>query len=498
MLFGLPMQDTGFKRYPLRSRSRIIQYAITIVLKQNDKEFLKSLKTKLLQYYPPLKIDHHKNSLKTDEKSSVTYIYYPGEFKMWEFLPLIVAFVLLFTYFYFSVKKYDMIRSRLLLAICAVFTVLGSLVMSLGLCFFFGLTISLQSKDIFPYLVILVGLENCLVITKSVVSTDDTFDVKIRVAQALSKEGWHISKTLMTEITILTMGLATFVPVIQEFSVFAIVGLLSDYMLQMLLFSTILAMNIKRTEYSNEIKHRPKMMLSFTNNSNSYNSLHNSNHSLHQNGGYGFFNHNRNSSQDFRFFANNSAAGDISPPPFMNSSYPTVGSSHFYRSQSHPKLSFADLNSHPADGSKRSSIALTRNDEKSIPKRLKVVNFWVRTRFFQRAFMVWMIVWIGSIVYNSGYLEQLFVVDSNRTSFASEHLQRKMEAGRGAVSSFFSNVQYAIHSAAGSSGFTSSKNANEASFNNGKIVNDGGVFGSHNAGHDGKFEKMFYIKIYYS
>ncbi|XP_026840843.1 sterol regulatory element-binding protein cleavage-activating protein [Drosophila persimilis] len=395
MLFGLPLQDTGFKRYPLRARARIIQYALTLVLKHNDVDYLETLKEKLLRYYPALPV-----AAAGEEPSTITYIFYPGEYRMWELVPYTVAFVLVFAYVYFSVRKIDVFRSRFLLALCSVITTAGSLAMSLGLCFFFGLTISLQSKDIFPYLVILVGLENSLVITKSVVSMDETFDVKIRVAQALSKEGWHISKTLLTEITILTIGLATFVPVIQEFCIFAIVGLLSDFMLQMLLFSTILAMNIKRAEYTTEAKHLPKMMLSCT-----------------QGAGR----------QDFRFFG---AAPTLAP--FVPGS--------FQRSQSHPKLCFADA----AAAGERVGLVNGHGhstQEQRIPKRIKIVNFWARTRFFQRAFMVWMIVWICSIVYNSGCLEQLFTMQSNGTMTGTLELQRRLQAGRGAVSSFFEGLK---------------------------------------------------------
>lgn len=394
MLFGLPMQDTGFKRYPLRARSRIIQYAMTLILKQNDAEYLETLKEKLLHYYPPLTEVPASNQ--EEEPSTITYIFYPGEYKIWEFLPLSVAFVLVFVYVYFSVRKIDVFRSRILLALCSVLTTLGSLAMSLGLCFFFGLTISLQSKDIFPYLVILVGLENSLVITKSVVSMDETFDVKIRVAQALSKEGWHISKTLLTEITILTIGLATFVPVIQEFCIFAIVGLLSDFMLQMLLFSTILAMNIKRAEYTTEAKHLPKMMLSCTMGNG-------------QAGGGSL------ARQDFRFFG----ATPFAPGTFQ-------------RSQSHPKLCFTEERSTLVNG----HAGAHGGQEARIPKRIKIVNFWARTRFFQRAFMIWMSVWICSIVYNSGCLEQLFSIQSNGTMSTAYELQRHLQATRGAVSSF--------------------------------------------------------------
>ncbi|XP_039502417.1 sterol regulatory element-binding protein cleavage-activating protein [Drosophila santomea] len=412
MLFGLPMQDTGFKRYPLRARSRIIQYALTLVLKHNDMEYLNTLKAKLQGQYPPLPLD----SASAEEPTTITYIFYPGEYRMWELVPYTVAFMLVFAYVYFSVRKIDVFRSRFLLALCSVITTVGSLAMSLGLCFFFGLTISLQSKDIFPYLVILVGLENSLVITKSVVSMDETFDVKIRVAQALSKEGWHISKTLLTEITILTIGLATFVPVIQEFCIFAIVGLLSDFMLQMLLFSTILAMNIKRTEYTAEAKHLPKMLLSCTQGTGR---------------------------QDFRFFG---AAPAL--PPFVPGT--------FQRSQSHPKLCFADA----ASVTDRTSLVNGHlSAEQRIPKRIKIVNFWARTRFFQRAFMIWMIVWICSIVYNSGYLEQLFSMENNGTMTATLELQRRLQAGRGAVSSFFEGWQkdgQHATSAPSDSGFSSS------------------------------------------
>lgn len=405
MVFGLPIQDTGFKRYPLRSRPRIVQYAVTLILKQYDPDFIQSLKQKLLKYYPPPFQDDNQQTdfQRTPERLSLTYIFYPGEFRVWDFMPLTTAYVVLFAYIYFSVRKLDMIRSRILLAWCATITILGSLIMSLGLCFFFGLTISWQSKDIFPYLVILLGLENCLVITRSVVSINETFDVKIRMAQALSKEGWHITKTLLTEITILTIGLATFVPVIQEFSVFAIVGLLSDFLLQLLLFSTTLAFNIKRSEYSTEAKHLPKMRWTMATRylpCGSYS-------------GYSPL-----ASGEFSFFGNADNAG------VFNSSSDYLCGGGFYRSQSHPKLTnicgeggggisgLCNLGRRTSGVTGIGSVnGIIRNHR--IPKRLRIVNFWARTRFFQRAFMVWMSVWICSIIYNSGYLEQLLVMPNN-------------------------------------------------------------------------------------
>ncbi|XP_061509303.1 sterol regulatory element-binding protein cleavage-activating protein [Anopheles gambiae] len=392
MLFGIPLRDTGVKRYPMRVRPRIIQYAVTLILRENNPAFIESLKQKLTRAYPL-----HQKEPSTDasggvpaqpeapsapkQQQSIMYIFYPGEFNWKEVLPQCIAFCVLFIYVYFSVRKIEAIRSRIMLASCAVLTVLGSLLMSLGLCFFFGLTISFQSKGVYPYLVILVGLENVLVITKSVLTTDNNLDVKIRVAQGLSREGWSITKNLLTEITILTGGLATFVPVIQEFCIFAMVGLVSDFLLQMLFFATVLALDIKRVEYSAEVRRLPKML---------------------------YFNNELRR-------GTGAAAGQANGPAREVRN----GGGSINRSRSHPKLTgLEQAASHPKTGP-------GSGKDVKIPKRLRIVNFWARTRFFQRGFMIWMVLWISNIIYNAGLIEELFVIDKNLTG----HERLPLDAG---------------------------------------------------------------------
>uniref|UniRef100_A0A1Q3F4Q8 Sterol regulatory element-binding protein cleavage-activating protein n=1 Tax=Culex tarsalis TaxID=7177 RepID=A0A1Q3F4Q8_CULTA len=360
MLFGISLRDTGVKRYPMRVRSRIIQYAVTLILRENNPAFISSLKEKLTRTYPLHQPTEDRQQQNLLDQSSIMYIFYPGEFDWKEFLPQCIAISMLWLYVYYSVRKIEEIRSRLLLAFIAVLTVLGSLMMSLGMCFFFGLTISLQSKGVYPYLVILVGLENVLVITKSVLTTDNNLDVKIRVAQGLSREGWSITKNLLLEITILTVGLCTFVPVIQEFCIFAIVGLISDFFLQMMFFSTVLARDIKRVEYSAEVRQLPKML---------------------------YYNSDRRSEKE------GSRNGGIS------------------RSMSHPKLSGLDQSCGGGHAKKNSLTTSGNGKDKKIPKRLRIVNFWARTRFAQRGFMIWMVLWISNIIYNSGLIE--FMIDKN-------------------------------------------------------------------------------------
>lgn len=144
----------------------------------------------------------------------------------------------------------------------------------------------------------------------------------------------------------------TFLPLLQEFCIFAIVGLISDYFLQMFFFSTILSLNVKRVAVIAEVKKLPKMI--------------------------------------------------EQPVSWQNR---RIGSS-FNRSTSHPSQ-LSDLDRQNLESSN------VQGHEKKIPKRLRIVNFWARTRFFQRMFMFWMILWISNIIYNSGIIETAFLIEKN-------------------------------------------------------------------------------------
>ncbi|XP_012252105.2 sterol regulatory element-binding protein cleavage-activating protein isoform X2 [Athalia rosae] len=353
IMFGMSLKETGIKRYPIRVRQRILQFAVTIVFKEYEPQFIKGLNQRLATYYP-LHQSQDTNTSYALPIDETLHIFYPGEFNYSDLFPLVMTFFALFLYVYFSVRKIELVKSKIGMAFSASVTVIASLLMSVGLCFFFGLTLSLSGKEVFPYLVLIVGLENVLVLTKSVVSIPAHLDVKIRVAQGLSKEGWSITKNLLTEVTILTIGLFTFVPAIQEFCIFAIVGLLNDFFLQMVFFSTILAIDIRRMELSSDTSrfHMPNV------------------------------------------------------PTMRKQQFTTLSNKNgnIFRSKSHPRLNGLSNN-----GPTNIVAPNTQNTPTlvKIPKRLRLVHFWARTRIFQRAFMVWMVVWISMIIYNSGIVEHV-------------------------------------------------------------------------------------------
>ena len=65
-------------------------------------------------------------------------------------------------------------------------------------------------SEVYPFFVIVLGLENILIIVKAVMSTPEEFEVKQRVAAGLSKEGRAISRNLFTLLLMLSMGMVFF------------------------------------------------------------------------------------------------------------------------------------------------------------------------------------------------------------------------------------------------------------------------------------------------
>lgn len=320
LLFGVPGKQSGVSLY---NRKRIVSYTITLVLRRYDAKFLNSLRSHLTQLYP--------RTNGTSRGKNMVHVHFKEEIGIAELIPLVTTYIILFAYIYFSTRKIDLVKSKWGLALAAVVTVLSSLLMSVGLCTLFGLTPTLNGGEIFPYLVVVIGLENVLVLTKSVVSTPVDLEVKLRIAQGLSNESWSIMKNMATELGIILIGYFTLVPAIQEFCLFAVVGLVSDFFLQMFFFTTVLSIDIRRMELADLNKRMP---------------------------------------------------AEACMPPAK----PVTRTQRYERQQAlRPNTPH--------------TITLQPFRNLRLPKRLRLIYFFARTRLAQRIIMAGTVVWIGILLY---------------------------------------------------------------------------------------------------
>ncbi|XP_077160434.1 sterol regulatory element-binding protein cleavage-activating protein [Paroedura picta] len=322
LLFGVPGKYSGVNLY---NRKRVVSYTVTLALQRYDSRFLSSLRSRLKLLHPSPNC--------TLREEQIVHVHFKEEIGIAELIPLVTTYIILFAYIYFSTRKIDLVKSKWGLALAAVVTVLSSLLMSVGLCTLFGLTPTLNGGEIFPYLVVVIGLENVLVLTKSVVSTPVDLEVKLRIAQGLSNESWSIMKNMATELGIILIGYFTLVPAIQEFCLFAVVGLVSDFFLQMLFFTTVLSIDIRRMELADLNRRLP---------------------------------------------------AEACLPPAKPAS----------RSQRYERQP-------PMRPTTPHTITLQPSSLRNLrlPKRLRVIYFFARTRLAQRLIMAGTVVWIGILVY---------------------------------------------------------------------------------------------------
>ncbi|GFU36985.1 sterol regulatory element-binding protein cleavage-activating protein [Nephila pilipes] len=356
VLFGVPFQETGIKKLFIRNRPRIITYAFTIAFQTYNANYLKSLSDHFKSRF-----ENHpypENVTFNFEDSDIVHIHFQDLHTLLEFVPLAIAYVVLFLYIYFSVYKIDLVKSKWALAISAVMTVVMSLLMSVGLCLWFGLNPTLSGSEILPYLIVVIGLENMLVLTQSVVSTPVHLDVKLRVAQGLSKEGWSITKNLLSELALLMIAFLTFNPQIQEFCLFAVVGLLTDFFLQLVFFATFLSVDIRRMEVTDL---------------------------------------QRNCIREVTGIRNNQSTGRTNDDQHLRSS---------------PQARLMPVNGGFTRNMKSSNYATKIFAPPAtpmlvkLPKRMKFIYFWARTRMVQKGLMVCLVMWMFLMVYSSGILEK--------------------------------------------------------------------------------------------
>ncbi|NXV63830.1 SCAP protein, partial [Molothrus ater] len=340
LLFGLPGRYSGVS---LSNRRRVVSYTVTLGLQRYDSRFLSSLRSRLKLLHPSPNC-----SLREE---SVVHVHFKEEIGIAELIPLVTTYIILFAYIYFSTRKIDMVKSKWGLALAAVVTVLSSLLMSVGLCTLFGLTPTLNGGEIFPYLVVVIGLENVLVLTKSVVSTPVDLEVKLRIAQGLSNESWSIMKNMATELGIILIGYFTLVPAIQEFCLFAVVGLVSDFFLQMFFFTTVLSIDIRRMELADLNKRLPP------------------------------------------------ESCPARPPCRARPLRPAVPHTpHTMAPHSITPHSPHPMTPHPITPH---TITLQPSSLRNLrlPKRLRVIYFFARTRLAQRLIMAGTVIWIGILLY---------------------------------------------------------------------------------------------------
>ncbi|KAI3378021.1 hypothetical protein SNEBB_000211 [Seison nebaliae] len=184
---------------------------------------------------------------------SIDYIWLGYE----RYISLSITYAILLVYIYASVYNMPHVKSKWGLALAAVVTVIATPVICLALISFIAGNeyISTDYQDIFPYLVMLVGLENIVLLTHSIIAhTPVHWKAINRVPLGLGRECVRITKNVVLVLFIsLTISVIWPIREIRQFAVFICVGVIVDLFLQLFFFLTCIAIDIQRVTLEEQL-----------------------------------------------------------------------------------------------------------------------------------------------------------------------------------------------------------------------------------------------------
>lgn len=168
LLFGLPWMQTGIRQLYVRTRSRTITFAVTLIFKNFNEQYIEGLKAFLKEKYPENPFKNVQNDsqdvLKNFELNNmnsnkkIIHLFFQMSVNCYDYLPLLLCYFLPTLYMYYFTRKLDIIRKKWLHAVASLSTVLVSLFMSIGICFWFDFNPTINGSDILPYLVMIIGM----------------------------------------------------------------------------------------------------------------------------------------------------------------------------------------------------------------------------------------------------------------------------------------------------------------------------------------------------
>lgn len=150
-----------------------------------------------------------------------------------------------------SFDKSHLIRTRFQLGLFGIIIILIAVASSVGLCGYFGIKSTLIIAEVIPFLILAVGVDNIFLIVHElhVVSEHNpTASVSERIAISMQRIG--PSCFISAIIQLLMFLLASFVqmPAVRNFALYTAGAVLINFLLQMTLFISLLAVDQRRLE----------------------------------------------------------------------------------------------------------------------------------------------------------------------------------------------------------------------------------------------------------
>lgn len=181
-----------------------------------------------------------------------------------ENIALALAYSCMVGYVLLSLNKLKAFHSRFGLVVTAITQMTCSILASFTICGILKINLSMIPQNAYPFVVLVMGIENMFRITNAVLAYPATMATDLRIANALGDVGPVSVATAVQNTTILALLSRVVSPGVAAFCIFACIATLFDTFFLLTFFVAVLNVDIRRFELqdalsrANQSKHRRK------------------------------------------------------------------------------------------------------------------------------------------------------------------------------------------------------------------------------------------------
>lgn len=193
-----------------------------------------------------------------------TYEFSITPLSLQENIALTVAYSFMALYVLLSLRRMKAFHSRFGLVVTAITQMTCSILASFTICGILKINLSMIPQNAYPFVVLVLGIENMFRIINAVVAYPPTMATELRIANALGDVGPVSVATAVQNLAILSLLARVVSPGVAAFCIFACIAALFDTFFLLTFFIAVLNVDIRRFELqdalarANQVRHKRK------------------------------------------------------------------------------------------------------------------------------------------------------------------------------------------------------------------------------------------------
>ncbi|KYB26017.1 NPC intracellular cholesterol transporter 1 homolog 1b isoform X1 [Tribolium castaneum] len=164
-----------------------------------------------------------------------------------------ISYVVMFIYIAFALGRYTssdrfLVETKICVGIGGVLIVLGSVLASIGLCGYAGISTTLLTIEVIPFLVLAVGVDNIFIIvqTHQRKQLNEKLSLEEEIGETMAKVGPSMLLTSCSEIFCFAIGALSTMPAVNTFAIYATFAIFFNFLLQITAFVALFTLDLKR------------------------------------------------------------------------------------------------------------------------------------------------------------------------------------------------------------------------------------------------------------